>query len=161
MTQININNYMLYTGSDKIKPCKIYQTYPNGDFVDIICMEVNQNVKNVDFSTCLKPIEASKDIIKAFGFSIVKRQNEPRIFGHPANEVFDLVYNNKESWMVVMIYDLYYLLLNDTKTLCKTDFPLCVHHLQNMITSVGGDSIENETSLISLLKDKALKGHRT
>ena len=154
MTQIGINNYMLYTKSGKIELCKICQTYSNSIFVDIICMEDNQIVENV-YSSCLKPIVATKEIIEAFGFSIIKRQNEPKIYGHPANEVFDLVYNNKASWMAVLIYDLYYLLLYDTKTYSKTDFPLCVHHLQNLITSDGGD-VENEIPLISILKDKML-----
>ena len=156
MTQIGINNFMIYTNNDEIKLCKISQTYPNSKLVDIICIDEKKFVGKIDYAS-LKPIEASKDVIEAFGFSIKNRQNEPRRYGHPANVVFDLVYKDNLSWIVVMICDLYYLLLNDTKTISKTAFPLCVHHLQNMITSVGGDSVENEMSLISILKDKVFK----
>ena len=108
MTQININNYMLYTKSDAIKLCKICQTYPNSNLVDIICIEDKKRIDDVDCFTSLKPIEASKDIIDTLNFSINKRLNEPMIFGHPANEVFDLVYKNIIRVMVVLILDCYY-----------------------------------------------------
>lgn len=157
ITQIGIDNYMLFTNNGEKELCKICQTYPNSNFVDIICMGNNQTIEKVNHFTCLIPIEASKEIIELFGFLVKNRLNEPKIFGYPENEVFDLVYRDKINRMVVKIYDYYYLLHNNTKTIGKTYFPLCVHHLQNMKANVGDDCVVNEISLICLLKDKLLK----
>lgn len=157
MTQIGIDNYMLYTSGDETKLCKICQTYPNSKFVDIACIDEDYKcIEKVDYSIKLKPIEVCDSIIKELGFSLDIRNNYPQSFGHPDNHVYDLVYKDKLSKMVVLINDLYYILLHDSITLSKKDFPLCVHHLQNLRTSVGENSFEDEASLISLLRNKLM-----
>lgn len=157
MTQIGIDNYMLYTKDDETKLCKICQTYPNNNFVDIVCIDkVQKCVKKVDYSINLKPIQVCDDIIKELGFSLNIRKNYPQTYGHPDNLVFDLVYKDKLSKMVVLIDNLYYMLFHDTTTFSKTVFPLCIHHLQNLRTSIGDDSFGDEVCLINLLKYKVL-----
>lgn len=162
MTQIGANNYMIYEEGDEAKLCKISQTYPNSKLVDIVCLDDNRFVETIDYTIKLKPIGVCEDVIKKLGFSLNRRKNYPQLYGHTDNIVFDLVYKDKLSKMVVHIYDLYYILLHDTTTFFKADFPLCVHHLQNLKSRVGDKSSDDEVSLISLLKEKVLiKSHKS
>ena len=136
----------------------LFKVDSNSKFVDIACIdEDNKCIEKVDYSIKLKPIEVCDSIIKELGFSLNIRNNYPQTFGYPENQVYDLVYKDKLCKMVVLINDLYYILLHDTTTFSKTDFPLCVHHLQNMRTRMGENRTKDEAYLISLLRNKILK----